>query len=97
MEKNMIEVEGLTKQFKNLVAVDHVSFDVKEGEIFGFLDGLHILILEDMNDLCDLRFSNHSTESYSLEIVPGIMIVIPLSMILRMKKLCSLPMICLVS
>jgi len=31
-------VEGLTKVFnKNLVAVDHVSFTVKEGEIFGFL------------------------------------------------------------
>ena len=31
-------VDGLTKVFnKNLVAVDHVSFTVKEGEIFGFL------------------------------------------------------------
>jgi len=31
-------VEGLTKVFnKNLVAVDHVSFTVREGEIFGFL------------------------------------------------------------
>jgi len=31
-------VEGLTKVFnKSLVAVDHVSFTVKEGEIFGFL------------------------------------------------------------
>jgi ABC-2 type transport system ATP-binding protein len=31
-------VEGLTRVFnKNLVAVDHISFTVKEGEIFGFL------------------------------------------------------------
>jgi len=31
-------VQGLTRVFnKNLVAVDHVSFTVKEGEIFGFL------------------------------------------------------------
>jgi len=31
-------VEGLTKVFnKNLVAVDHVNFSVREGEIFGFL------------------------------------------------------------
>jgi len=31
-------VDGLTKIFnKNLVAVDHVSFSVKKGEIFGFL------------------------------------------------------------
>jgi ABC-2 type transport system ATP-binding protein len=33
----MIEVSGLTKRFGKLLAVDHVSFDVKEGEIFGFL------------------------------------------------------------
>lgn len=33
-----IVVEGLTKVFnKSLVAVDHVNFTVKEGEIFGFL------------------------------------------------------------
>lgn len=38
MVKNVIEVEGLTKVFnKGFVAVDHVSFSVKEGEIFGFL------------------------------------------------------------
>jgi ABC-2 type transport system ATP-binding protein len=33
----MIEVEGLTKVFGNLRAVDGVTFEVKEGEIFGFL------------------------------------------------------------
>jgi len=32
-----IEVEELTKQFKNFTAVDHISFKVKQGEIFGFL------------------------------------------------------------
>jgi ABC-2 type transport system ATP-binding protein len=37
MAGNMIEVKGLTKRFGKLLAVDHVSFDVKEGEIFGFL------------------------------------------------------------
>lgn len=35
---NVIEVEGLTKVFnKTLVAVDHIDFSVKRGEIFGFL------------------------------------------------------------
>lgn len=34
---NTIEVEELSKSFKQLVAVDKVSFKVKEGEIFGFL------------------------------------------------------------
>jgi len=32
-----IEVAGLTKRYGNFVAVDHINFDVKEGEIFGFL------------------------------------------------------------
>lgn len=36
MEK-VIEVSNLTKKFGNFTAVDHISFDVKEGEIFGFL------------------------------------------------------------
>ena len=29
--------EGLTKKFGKFVAVDHVSFRVKRGEVFGFL------------------------------------------------------------
>jgi len=33
----IIVVEELTKIFGKLVAVDHISFTVKEGEIFGFL------------------------------------------------------------
>ena len=32
-----IEVKGLTKLFGQLVAVDHVSFEVNQGEFFGFL------------------------------------------------------------
>lgn len=32
-----IEVEGLTKRFGNFTAVDHISFQVRRGEIFGFL------------------------------------------------------------
>ena len=34
---NIIEVKELSKNFGRLVAVDKVSFDVNEGEIFGFL------------------------------------------------------------
>ena len=33
----MIECEGLTKRFGNFTAVDHVSFSVGKGSIFGFL------------------------------------------------------------
>ncbi|MGE5145893.1 MAG: ribosome-associated ATPase/putative transporter RbbA [Candidatus Eiseniibacteriota bacterium] len=32
-----IEAEGLTKRFGDFVAVDHVSFSIERGEIFGFL------------------------------------------------------------
>lgn len=34
---NVIEVKNLTKSYKNLVAVDNLSFEVKEGEILGLL------------------------------------------------------------
>lgn len=41
MQKNNIEkvivVENLTKKFGNFTAVDHISFEVERGEIFGFL------------------------------------------------------------
>ena len=33
----VIEVSDLTKMFGNFTAVDHITFDVREGEIFGFL------------------------------------------------------------
>lgn len=37
MPNRAIEVENLTKKFGDFVAVDHVNFSVKQGEIFGFL------------------------------------------------------------
>src|SRR5438477_7961913 len=37
MSEAMIECEGLTKRFGNFTAVDHVSFSVSKGSIFGFL------------------------------------------------------------
>ena len=37
MDGNVIEVSELTKQFGPLTAVNHVSFQVREGEVFGFL------------------------------------------------------------
>jgi len=35
--KTVIRAEGLTKKFDSLVAVDDISFEVNEGECFGFL------------------------------------------------------------
>src|SRR4051795_10133778 len=37
MPEPMIEVEGLTKRFGTFTAVDHVTFTVGKGSIFGFL------------------------------------------------------------
>ncbi len=34
---DVIRVSGLTKQFNGFTAVDHISFEVRRGEIFGFL------------------------------------------------------------
>jgi len=36
-QQDIVKVEGLTKSFGQLKAVDGVSFEVREGEIFGFL------------------------------------------------------------
>ena len=35
--ENVIEIDGLTKKYKELVAIDNLSFKVKEGEILGLL------------------------------------------------------------
>lgn len=36
-EENVIQVENLTKKFGDFTAVNAISFEVKKGEIFGFL------------------------------------------------------------
>ena len=47
-----VEVEDLVKTFGDFVAVDHIRFQVKRGEIFGFLG--HIA-----NDLFNLLWLSH--------------------------------------
>src|ERR1700720_4843933 len=37
MTGSMIECDGLTKRFGTFTAVDHVSFSVNKGSVFGFL------------------------------------------------------------
>ncbi len=34
---NVIEIKNLTKEYKGLKAIDHLSLEVKEGEILGLL------------------------------------------------------------
>ena len=37
MTENIISVDNLVKKFDDLVAVDHINFQVTQGELFGFL------------------------------------------------------------
>ncbi len=37
MEQSVVKIENLVKRYKDLVALDHFSLDIKEGEIFGLL------------------------------------------------------------
>lgn len=37
MSEQVIQTTELTKKFSNFIAVDHITFEVKKGEIFGFL------------------------------------------------------------
>jgi ABC-2 type transport system ATP-binding protein len=37
MMSTILDVRGLTKQFDDFVAVDHISFFLKQGEILGLL------------------------------------------------------------
>lgn len=36
-ERMAVQVRDLVRRFGNFVAVDHLSFDIREGEVFGFL------------------------------------------------------------
>jgi len=36
-EENVIEISGLTKRFKDVLAVDELNFTVNRGDVFGFL------------------------------------------------------------
>ena len=37
MTENAIEMKNITKKFGDFTAVDNLSLDIKENEIFGFL------------------------------------------------------------
>jgi ABC-2 type transport system ATP-binding protein len=52
----IISAKELTKQFGNFTAVDHISFDVYKGEIFGFLGANGAGKTTAMRMLCGLSF-----------------------------------------
>ena len=56
MKPPIISVNDLTKQFGNFTAVDHISFDVYPGEIFGFLGANGAGKTTAMRMLCGLSY-----------------------------------------
>ncbi len=58
---NAIEVRGLTKRFGQFTAVDHIDFDVKQGEIFGFLGANGAGKSTTIRMLCGLLSSTEGT------------------------------------
>jgi ABC-2 type transport system ATP-binding protein len=59
--QNIIHSENLTRSFGKTVAVDHVSLDVKEGEIFGFLGPNGAGKTTTVRVLCSLLKPNEGT------------------------------------
>jgi ABC-2 type transport system ATP-binding protein len=58
-----ISVKNLTKQFGSFTAVDHISFDVAKGEIFGFLGANGAGKTTAMRMLCGLSFPTNGEAS----------------------------------
>lgn len=56
IEANVISVDQLTKRFGSFTAVNAISFDVKRGEIFGFLGANGAGKTTAMRMLCGLSF-----------------------------------------
>lgn len=55
-QNKVISVERLTKRFGTFTAVDHITFDVESGEIFGFLGANGAGKTTAMRMLCGLSF-----------------------------------------
>ncbi|QJB39539.1 ABC transporter ATP-binding protein [Chitinophaga oryzae] len=56
MSEKVIICDGLTKQFGDFVAVNHITFDVSKGEIFGFLGANGAGKTTAMRILCGLSY-----------------------------------------
>ena len=69
--KNVIEVKNLTKKYKQLTAVDDLSFEVYEGEILGLLGPNGSGKSTTINSILSLLdFSNGSIKVFGKEIKP---------------------------
>lgn len=57
----VISVKGLTKRFGTFTAVDHITFAVRRGEIFGFLGANGAGKTTAMRMLCGLSYPTSGT------------------------------------
>lgn len=58
---SVISVQNLTKRFGNFTAVDHITFEVRQGEIFGFLGANGAGKTTAMRMLCGLSYPTEGT------------------------------------
>ncbi|MBR3609010.1 MAG: ABC transporter ATP-binding protein [Bacteroidales bacterium] len=63
MNDIVISVKNITKRFGNFTAVDNISFDVKRGEIFGFLGANGAGKTTAMRMLCGLSYPTSGSGS----------------------------------
>ena len=63
MSNKAITCKDLTKKFGNFKAVDHITFDVSQGEIFGFLGANGAGKTTAMRMLCGLSFPSSGEAS----------------------------------
>jgi ABC-2 type transport system ATP-binding protein len=62
-DDKVIQASGLTKRFGDFTAVDHISFEVHKGEIFGFLGANGAGKTTAMRMLCGLSLPTSGTAS----------------------------------
>ncbi len=69
--ENIIEVKNLTKEYKNLKAIDDLSFEVKDGEILGLLGPNGSGKSTTINCILSLlKFKNGSIKIFGKEMTP---------------------------